>query len=168
MWECEWWSLYKTDASVKSHLRKSFPYKRLLSQVQLLPGIIDGQLFSFFQCDIEVPEHLRSYFSNFPPIFKNSVINREDIGNLMTKYEGKENIMAQLRKMLISNFVVTNGTIITPLLFFLFETWPSLWKDSPVCSIRSQKVLQHFRTVCHVVKKTKIQIPVLSLRLWNC
>ena len=25
MWECEWWSLYKTDASVKSHLRKSFP-----------------------------------------------------------------------------------------------------------------------------------------------
>ena len=24
MWECEWWSLYKTDASVKSHLRKKF------------------------------------------------------------------------------------------------------------------------------------------------
>ena len=22
MWECEWWSLYKTDASVKSHVRK--------------------------------------------------------------------------------------------------------------------------------------------------
>ena len=28
MWECEWWSLYKTDASVKSHLRENFPYKR--------------------------------------------------------------------------------------------------------------------------------------------
>ena len=27
MWECEWWSLYKTDASVKSHLRENFPYK---------------------------------------------------------------------------------------------------------------------------------------------
>ena len=26
MWECEWWSLYKTDASVKSHLRENFPY----------------------------------------------------------------------------------------------------------------------------------------------
>ena len=25
MWECEWWSLYKTDASVKSHLRENFP-----------------------------------------------------------------------------------------------------------------------------------------------
>ena len=25
MWECEWWSFYKTDASVKSHLRENFP-----------------------------------------------------------------------------------------------------------------------------------------------
>ena len=35
MWECEWWSLYKTDSSVKSHLRESFPYKRPLSEEQL-------------------------------------------------------------------------------------------------------------------------------------
>ena len=27
-WECEWWSLYKTDASVKSHLPENFPYRR--------------------------------------------------------------------------------------------------------------------------------------------
>ena len=26
MWECEWWSLFKTDASVKNHLRKNIPY----------------------------------------------------------------------------------------------------------------------------------------------
>ena len=45
MWECEWWSLYKTDASVKSHLRENFPYKRPLSEAQLLQRIIDGQLF---------------------------------------------------------------------------------------------------------------------------
>ena len=60
MWECEWWSLYKTDASVKSHLRENFPYKRPLSEEQLLQGIIDGQLFGYVQYDIEVPEHLRS------------------------------------------------------------------------------------------------------------
>ena len=70
MWECEWWSLYKTDASVKSHLRENFPYKRPLSEAQLLQAIIDRQLFGYVQCEIEVSEHLRSYFSNFPPIFK--------------------------------------------------------------------------------------------------
>ena len=32
MWECNWWELYRTDASVKSCLRENFPYKRPLSE----------------------------------------------------------------------------------------------------------------------------------------
>ena len=80
MWECEWWSLYKTDVSVKSHLRENFPYKRLLSEEQLLQAIIDERLFGYVQCDNEVPEHLRDYFSNFPPIFKNTAVIRADTG----------------------------------------------------------------------------------------
>ena len=121
MWECEWWSLYKTDASVKCHLRKNFPYRRPLSEEGLLHGIIDGQLFGYVQCDIEVPEHLRDYFSNFPPIFKNTAVSRDDIGNLMKQYAEKENIMVQPRRMLISSFILTNGTIITPLLLFYLQ-----------------------------------------------
>ena len=121
MWECEWWSLYKSDASVKSHLRKNFPYRRPLSEEGLLHGIIDGQLFGYVQCDIEVLEHLRDYFSKFPRIFKNTAVSRDDIGNLMKQYAEKENIMAQPRRMLISSFILTNGTIITPLLLFYLQ-----------------------------------------------
>ena len=121
MWECERWSLFKTDAPVKSHIRENFPYKRPLSEEQLLQGIFDGQLFGSVQCDIEVLEHLRSYFSNFPPTFKNTVVSREDIGNLMREYAEKENIMAQPRRMLISSFILTNGTIISPLLLFYLK-----------------------------------------------
>ena len=121
MWECEWRSLYKTDASVKNHLRENFPYKRSLSEEQLLQGIIDGPLFGYVQCDTEVPQHLRSCFSNFPPIFKNTVVSREDIGTLMREYAEKENIMAQPIKMLIPSFSLTNGTIITPLLLFYLK-----------------------------------------------
>ena len=83
MWECEWWSLYKTDASVKIHLRENFPSRRPLSEDGHMQEIIDGRLFGYVQCDIEVPQHLRDYFSNFPPIFKNTVVSRDDIGNLM-------------------------------------------------------------------------------------
>ena len=119
MWECEWWSLYKTDASVKSHLRENFPYKRPLSEEQLLQGIIDGRLFGYVHCDIEVAEHLRSYFSNYPPIFKNTVVSREDNGNLMREYAEKEKFMTQPRRMLISSFILTNGTFITAL-FLLY------------------------------------------------
>ena len=95
--------------------------KRPLSEGGLLQGIIDGRPFGYVQCDIEVPENLRDYFSNFPPIFKNTVVSRDDIGNLMKQYAEKENIMVQPRRMLISSSILTNGTIITPLLLFYLQ-----------------------------------------------
>ena len=120
MWECEWWRLYKTDASGKSHLRENFPYKRPWSEEQLLQGIIDRRLLGYVQCDIEVPEHLGRYFSNFHPIFKNTVVSREDIGDFMKAYAEEEKIMPQPR-MLISSFILLNRTIITPLLLFYLK-----------------------------------------------
>ena len=116
MWECKWWSLYKTDASVKSYLRTNFPYRRPLSEEGLMQGIVDGRLFGYVQCDFEVPEHLLDYFSNFPNVFKFTVVSRDDFGNLMKEYAEKEKFMVQPRRMLISSFILTNGTIITPLL----------------------------------------------------
>ena len=86
-----------------------------------MQGIIDVRLFGYVQCDIEVPEQLQSYFSNFPPIFKNTVVSREDIVNLMREDAEKENIMVELRRMLISSFILTNGAIITPLLLLYLK-----------------------------------------------
>ena len=86
-----------------------------------MQGIINGRLFGYVQRDIEVPEHLRSYFANFPPVFKNTVVSGEDIGPLMREYSEKENIMAQPRTMLISSFNLTDGTIITPLLLLYLK-----------------------------------------------
>ena len=84
-------------------------------------GIIDGHLFGCVLCDIEVPEHLRDYVSNFPPIFNNTVVSRDDIGSLMKQYAEKSNIMVQPKRMLISSSTLTNGTIITPLILFYLK-----------------------------------------------
>ena len=125
MLEFEWWSLYKTDASVKSHHRKQIPYRHPLSEEGLMQGNIDGRFSGYVQCDIiGVPEPLRDNFSNFPPIFKNTAVSRDDIGNLMKQYAEKENFMVQPERMLISSFILTNGVIITPL--FLFYLQPGL------------------------------------------
>ena len=135
IWESEWWSLYKTDASVKKHLRENFPCRRPLSEEGLMQGINDGRLCGYVQCDIEMLEHLQDYFSNFPAILKITVVSRDE----MIQYAEKENVMVQPRRKLISSIILSNGTIITPLLLFIcisvyFE------KDSLVCSIHSQKV----------------------------
>ena len=73
------------------------------------------------QCDIEVPETLRANFANFPPIFKNTLVGKSDIGDLMKNYAEEERLSSEPRKMLISSFTLQNGTLITPLLFFYLQ-----------------------------------------------
>ena len=116
MWECKWWELYRTDATVKNHLRAKFPYQRPHSEERLMQEIRSGKLFGYVQCDLKVPEHLKIYFVNFPRIFTNTIVSRNDIGQLMKEYAEKEGVMSQPRKKLISSFHLKNTTIITPLL----------------------------------------------------
>ena len=73
------------------------------------------------QCDIEVPEILRSKFDNFLPIFENTLVSKIDISDLMKTYAEEEGIVSQPRKMLISSFTSQNGTLITPLLLFYLQ-----------------------------------------------
>ena len=121
MWKYEWWRLYKTTTNVELHIRENFPYRRTLADYQLLEGIKEGNLFGYVHCDIEVPKILRGNFANFPPIFKNTLVSNNDIGDLMKTYAKEEGTMSQPRKMLISSFTLQNGTLITPLLIFYLQ-----------------------------------------------
>ena len=118
MCECNCGELYRTDATVKNHLRTNFPYQRTLSEKRLMQEIKSRRLFGYVQCDLKVPENLKAYFVNFTPILKNTVVSRNDIGDLMKEYAEKEGIMSQPRRMLISSFHLKNATIITHLLLY--------------------------------------------------
>ena len=121
MWECEWWRLYKTTNTVKQHIREHFPYRRSLAAEQLLEEIKKGKLFGYVQCDIEVPKNLRVNFANFPPIIKNTLVGKTDVGGLMKKCAGEKGLLSQPREMLISSFTIQNGRLITPLLVFYLQ-----------------------------------------------
>ena len=90
IWECNWLELYRTDATVKNHLRANFSYQRLLSEGRLMQEIKCQKLFGYVQCDLKVPEHLKAYIANFPPIFKITVVSRNDIRDLMKEYAEKQ------------------------------------------------------------------------------
>ena len=121
MWRCDWWRPYKTTTNVKQHIRQNFLYRRSLTGHQLLEGIKKGNLSGYVQCDIEVPKKLRANFDNFRPIFKNSLVSKNDIGELMRTYAEEQVILFQPRKKLISCFVFQNRTLITPLFLFYLQ-----------------------------------------------
>ena len=121
MWECEWWRLFKTTNTVKQQIREHFPYRRSLAAEQILDQIQEGKLFGYVQWVIEVPENFRSKFVNFPPVFKNTLVSKSDIGHLMENYGEEERFLSQPRKMLICSFTLENGTLITPLVLFYLQ-----------------------------------------------
>ena len=121
MWECKWWRLHKTTKTVKQRIRELFPYRRSLAAEQLLEEVKKGKLFGYVQCDIEVPENLRANFANFPPLFRNTLVGKSDIGDLMKNYAEEERLLSQPRKMLIFSFSLQNGNLITHLLLFYLQ-----------------------------------------------
>jgi hypothetical protein len=62
------------------------PYDNMIEDIQ------NDKLFGFIECDISTPEHLKDYFSEMTPIFKNVEIdpsNRSIIGDHMYEYNEK-------------------------------------------------------------------------------
>ena len=116
MWESDWWGLCRT----RNNVNKTF-----LSDVHLLAAeqIIDmknGKLFGYVQCELKYPK-ISGNFANFTAIFKNTLVRKSDIGDLIKTYAEEDGIMSQPRKMLISSFTLQNGTLITHVLSFYLE-----------------------------------------------
>ena len=101
-------------------------------------------LFGYVQCDLRVPEHLKAYVANFPPIFKNTVVSRNDIGDLMKEYAEKEGIMSQPRRMLILSFHLKNGTVITPLLLYYLHLGLECTKNHQFVQFTPKKCFSSF------------------------
>ena len=75
MWECNRWELYRPDATIKNQTRANFSYQRRLSEERLMQEIKSRRLLGYVQCDLNFYGHLKAYFANFPPIFKNTVVS---------------------------------------------------------------------------------------------
>ena len=94
-WECDWRRLYKASKKVKKRIRENFPCRHSLAAEQLLEEIKNNN---------QVHENLTANFANFHSIFKNNLVSKNDIGDLMKTYAEEEGIISDLRKKINSNF----------------------------------------------------------------
>ena len=85
-------------------MKTTYPYWRPISANKLIEDIRSGWKFGVVDCSIEVPEHLREKFSEFPPHFKNCGVGLQDSGPHMKDYAHGHNLLKKSRRMLISSF----------------------------------------------------------------
>ena len=90
-------------------------FKKTLTQDQIIQYIKDGHLFGSVECDIHTPEHLKDYFSEMTPIFKNTEVSLKDVGKHMQEYAKQYNIKDVPRRLLIGSYFGKKISLTTPL-----------------------------------------------------
>ena len=125
MWECEWRRMKKTNPELQrfiaTEVRRTLDKVKIMSAERILSEVRNERLFGCVEVDIRVPEHLKEKFSEMCPIFKNTNISREDMGEFMKAYAEEHGIMAQPRRSLIGSMKGDKILLATPLLKWYLE-----------------------------------------------
>ena len=87
-----------------------------MTQQHILAAVVDGTLFGMVECDVCIPEELQEYISEMQPVFKNAIVNRDDIGSFMRQYAEEHDILSKPRVMLVGSFRGVKILLATPLL----------------------------------------------------
>ena len=119
IWEKDWQALITHQPEIKAYLKQHCTYthfKKYLNQNQIIQYIQDGCLFGFVECDIEVPDHPKDYFSEMNPIFKNTEVSLKDVGQHMQEYAKEYKIKDIPRRLLIGSYFGKKIGLSTPLL----------------------------------------------------
>ena len=123
MWDCEFYHLKMTNHDLKQFLKERkqpLDYKTKLTMTEIIDAIKSG-LFGCVECDLHVPEHLKQYFEEMTPIFKNIDISRNDIGHHMKTFGESHEIMNTPRRSLIGSMFGKKVLMATPLLKWYLE-----------------------------------------------
>ena len=79
----------------------------MIHKKSIFDAVRDRKLFGQVQCNIHVPDNLKEKFSEMQPIFKNTVISRNDIGEFIKAYAEKHKLLTKPRKSLIGSYFGT-------------------------------------------------------------
>ena len=110
-WECDY--------------RREYPANRVqhksLTSEDIVRMINDDELFGLAKVDILTPDWLKPMLDEFPAIFKNCFVGRQDISPLMRAYCERHNKLRKPTKMLISSHKADRMMLITPLIKYYLQ-----------------------------------------------
>ena len=125
IYECQRRRMKRSNPDIKHFLASEFhrplDKQKTLDEKQIIQAVKKGSLFWCQECDIRVPDHLRSKFIEMCPIFKNVEISRVDIGEYMKNFGEEHGIMNRPRRSLIDSFHGEQILLATPLLKWYLE-----------------------------------------------
>ena len=134
MWECDWERLKKAVKAFVKDMHRPCDGQLKMAGETILRAVMEDRMFGALEVDIEVPEHLKGTFAEMSPVFKNTHVSRDDIGDHMKTYAEEQGIMNQKRKCMIGSIYGEKIMVISPLLKWYELVSPE--RHSIACSLR--------------------------------
>ena len=118
MWECEYRELRKTEElqAFLATYEQQLDVRTRMTFPELLNEIESGNIFGVVECDIRVPDHKKEKFAEICPIFKNTDIPFDAIGEHMQNFVREHKLSEKPRRGLIGSMFAEKILLITPLL----------------------------------------------------
>ena len=92
-----------------------------LDQNEIIQVVKKGTIFGLICVDIETPEHLKDYFSEMTPIFKNNLVSRNDVGEHMRDHLKRVGKIKNPQHQLIGRYFAKQILLGSPLLKWYLE-----------------------------------------------
>ena len=122
IYECQWVQMKCDNPDVRRFMAQRFVYEpcafpqKVIRVEHILEAVREGRLFGFIQCTLRVSDRDKSRFAELPPIFKNTMVGRDDIGEKMRAYAEAHHLLTRPRRTLISSYFGEEILLSTPLL----------------------------------------------------
>ena len=102
--ECEWSFEKQYNNDVLLMCRELNMTNLTLLKDQFLQLLMTDELYGLALVDIHVPDHLKEYFEELPPIFKNKIVNRSDLDSHMKEFLVANGIMSTGWRCLLASY----------------------------------------------------------------
>lgn len=169
--------VFKRECEFKQEMRENYrlldfvnqsqpPLWRIktMNENQILDFIENNSLFGMIRCDISTPDHLKSKYSEFPPIFINEYISRDMIGPTMLEIVKKVGYLKSPKRMLISSFHCEQKLFITPLIKFYLEIGLKIRNITLVIQYTPKKCFEAFANDVCKTRREADKNPNLAIR----
>lgn len=142
-WECDWKSK-RQALKVDNKYKYPTEHRFRLTEKEILDAVISDQLFGALEVDVYVPDSLKAYFADLPPIFKNCIVQHKDIGEHMQSYLQENNATFPDTKYLIASMFGEKILLITPMIKWLLEKGVKISKVHQVIEFQPKPCFKEF------------------------
>jgi hypothetical protein len=115
-----------------------------MSLQTVLNKILDGRLFGFVECDIHVPDHLESKFSEMTPIFKNFELTRDHLSDHMRAFAEENDHLKRPQRSLIGSMKGEKILLFTDLLKWYLEHGLVVSRVYQIIEYEPSRIFQSF------------------------